>query len=256
MSVTPSHDMPPALAPAEIPFFRFPCEIAAMRTVAEVGASLVGLTRPLGFDTYVIGTVPPPDNPYPTPFVVDNLAPGFWDIYFDRNMPTHDPSWRAINLAGKAVSFQEIRDGRAGFHPTPEALAVLDLAASFGQPHGLLVPVYRAQGYRGVAALTGPGPDPTGPCRAILQFLAEHAHDRMRQLFTPHNTDNHPQLSAREVEVMVLARRGLNDEEIAVAAGITVRTVRFHFENVRRKFNARSRSEAIATAINMHMLPP
>lgn len=54
---------------------------------------------------------------------------------------------------------------------------------------------------------------------------------------------------------MVMAQRGLSDEEIAMVTGITVRTVRFHFENVRRKTHARSRSEAIATAINLHLLP-
>ncbi|MCC5968574.1 MAG: LuxR family transcriptional regulator [Pararhodobacter sp.] len=224
--------------------------------MADVGEAILRRTRPLGFDTYVVGTMPPPDDPSPTPFTVDNLAPRFWEVYLSQGMAERDPTFRAINMAGAPVSFSDIREGEGGFVPHSDELAVLELAASCGQPHGLVVPIYRAQGYRGLVALTGPGPDPVGAVRAVLRFLAEHAHDRMRQLFVPANSGNGPILSARETELMALARRGLSDEEIAVASGISVRTVRFHFDNVRRKFQARSRSEALATAINLHLLPP
>lgn len=256
MSEQLKNDIATSAASLESALFRFPCEIGAARSVGEVGEALLRRMRPLGFDTYVIGAVPPPDNPNPTPFTVDNLTHGFWDEYLERGMAERDPALRAINLVCGPVSFQQIRDGRAGFAPEPEELEVLDLAARYGQPHGLLVPVYRAQGYRGIAALTGPGPDPVGPARTILRFLGEHAHDRMRALFvTRHPALARPVLSPREIELMALALRGLNDEEIAFSAGITTRTVRFHFENVRRKFQARSRSEAIATAVNLHLLP-
>ncbi|KPQ07922.1 MAG: LuxR family transcriptional regulator, quorum sensing-dependent transcriptional regulator [Rhodobacteraceae bacterium HLUCCA12] len=238
----------------ESSLFDFPKTLAQARVVGDVGAALLRVIRPLGFDTYVIGTMPPPNDPNPTPFTVDNLKPGFWEIYMDRDMARHDPAPRAMKMASKPVSFQDIRDGRAGFTPDADALAVLDLAASFGQRHGLLVPIYRAQGYRGAAALTGPGPDPDEQTRTILRFLGEHAHDRMRQLLAPRSDTPGPVLSAREIEVLILAARGLTDEEIAAAIDIRIRTVRFHFDNARRKIGARSRSEAIATAINLHLL--
>lgn len=249
-------DIATSAAPVEAELFRFPCEIGAARSVSEVGQVLLRRILPLGFDTYVIGAVPPPGNPNPTPFTVDNLTHGFWDEYLERGMAERDPALRATSLNCGPVSFQQIRDGRAGFAPEPEELEVLDMAARYGQPHGLLVPVYRAQGYRGAVALTGPGPDPVGSVRTMLRFLAEHAHDRMRKLHVNRRPDQaRPALSPREIELMALALRGLNDEEIAFAAGIATRTVRFHFENVRRKFQARSRSEAIATAVNLHLLP-
>lgn len=255
MSVDPAHTSAPGSGPGELALFRFPCRIAALHSAAAVGEALIRLTQPLGFDTYVIGALPPPDNPYPTAFTIDNLPVGFWDIYIDRRMPERDPGLRALSLTCAPVSFRQIRDGLAGFLPSAGEREVLDLLASYGKPHGLLVPVYRAQGYRGVVSLTGPGPDPVGPQRTLLQFLAEHAHDRMRQLFTPTGADTRPLLSLREVELLALAQRGLNDAEIAEAVGISPRTVRFHFENVRRKFQARSRAEAIATAINLHLIP-
>lgn len=243
------------LTPLESALFGFPCAIAALSTTDAVGAALLRHIRPLGFDIYVIGALPPPGSPQPPPFTIDNLPEGFWDRYLAAGMAHHDPGLRALALMAAPVSFAQIRAGDAGFTPSSQELAVFELAARTGAPEGLLVPVFRAQGYRGIVALTGPGPDPTGSVRTILQFLAEHAHDRMRQLFAPPAQITGPQLTSREAELMMLAQRGLNDEEIATVTGITVRTVRFHFENVRRKVHARSRAEAIATAINLNLLP-
>lgn len=255
MSDSPDCRMKAGLTACELALFSFPCVIATLPTTAAVGAALLRHTRPLGFGTYIIGALPPPDNPLPTPFTIDNLPDGFWDRYLEAGMERHDPNLRALAVTAAPVSFAQIRAGDAGFSPAPEELAVLDMIAETCAPEGLIVPVFRAQGYRGVVALIGEGPDPKGPIRAVLRFLAEHAHDRMRQLFAPSALSPGPVLTDREAELMVLARRGLNDEEIALVTGITVRTVRFHFENVRRKFHARSRSEAIATAINLHLLP-
>ncbi len=255
MSADPALRPDIGLTPFDSALFGFPCAIASLHTTAAVGTELVRHIRPLGFDTYTIGALPPRDNPHPTPFTVDNLPAGFWDRYMSADMARHDPALRALAMTCAPVSFKQIREGKAGFAPSARELEVLDLVAELGAPEGLIVPVFRSQGYRGVVALTGPGPDPKRPIRSILQFLAEHVHDRMRQLIAPPVPADGPFLTDRESELMLLAQRGLNDEEIAVCAGITVRTVRFHFGNVRRKVRARSRAEAIATAINLNLLP-
>jgi len=256
MSHTPERRIERGSTTLDPAIFGFPCAIAALPTTRAVGMALLRQIEPLGFDTYIIGALPPPDNPHPTPFTVDNLPNGFWDRYLIEGMARHDPGLRALATMAAPVSFRQIRTGGAGFKPTPQELAVLDFAASVGAPEGLIVPVFRAQGYRGIATLAGKGPDPQGPVRTILRFLAEHAHDRMRRLFASTTTASGPILTGREVELMILAQRGLNDEEIAMVTGITVRTVRFHFENVRRKVKARSRAEAIAIAINLRLLLP
>ena len=54
---------------------------------------------------------------------------------------------------------------------------------------------------------------------------------------------------------LALARNGLTDAAIASEAGITIRTVRFHFDNIRRKLNARTRAGAVAEAVARHLLP-
>ena len=56
-------------------------------------------------------------------------------------------------------------------------------------------------------------------------------------------------LTGREVEVLLQMTRGLRNSEIARVLGIAVKTVEAHIENVLNKMGARSRTEAMAIAL-------
>lgn len=234
--------------------FCFPLEIAGMKKCRAVGDALLRAMRPFGMTTYAIGALPHPDDPYPGGFAVSNWPSEWTQTYFSGHMGEHDPFLHALQLSSAPVSPRDIREGRAGFAPSPEELAVMDAAAAIGRPNGLAVPIYGAQGYRGIGCVCGPGPDPDPRTRIVLQFLVWHAHERMRALYAADTGTETPRLSLREREVLNAARRGLSDDEIAQAAAISVRTVRFHFENARRKLEARNRTEAIATAVQLQLL--
>jgi DNA-binding CsgD family transcriptional regulator len=57
----------------------------------------------------------------------------------------------------------------------------------------------------------------------------------------PHNAD----LSAREQQVAALLLQGKSNKEIALALGISDRTVEFHLKNIYAKLHVRSRTEAV-----------
>ena len=61
-------------------------------------------------------------------------------------------------------------------------------------------------------------------------------------------------LSPREAEVLDLIARGLPNKAIALELGISEHTVKFHVGSVLGKFNAASRSEAVAIAIRHGMV--
>lgn len=235
--------------------FRFPEEIEHLGTTGAVGEALVRAMAPFGMTTYTITTFPGPQQVDPSRFLVSNWTDDWVETYFERAYIKYDPRTRAVALSGRPVSIADIRAGACGFMPSFTETQILDEAAALGRPHGLVVPVYGAQGYRGIVFLLGPGPDPGPRARAVLQFLAIHAHDRMRALSANRNSPEIAALTPREVEILTLARRGLGDDAIAQATAIAVRTVRFHFSNARNKLRARSRAEAIATAINLNLLP-
>ena len=56
-------------------------------------------------------------------------------------------------------------------------------------------------------------------------------------------------LSERETEVLVLAARGLSNDQIAEELNLAPATVKRHLANVYQKIGVRSRSEAVRTAL-------
>jgi DNA-binding NarL/FixJ family response regulator len=56
-------------------------------------------------------------------------------------------------------------------------------------------------------------------------------------------------LSARETEIIVLAARGLSNDQIARELNLAPATVKRHLANVYAKIGVRSRSEAVRTAL-------
>ncbi|MCB1388635.1 MAG: autoinducer binding domain-containing protein [Rhodobacteraceae bacterium] len=236
--------------------FDFAESVNQMSTPGAVCAELLSHTEPHGFFIYAIGAVPHPETPYPTRFMVSNWPQSWHAAYYERQFGDRDPTLRAMKGHGRPFSITDLRRGKCGFLPTSGELEMLDFAASIGSPEGFLVPIFRANGYAGFSCLSGGGPDPSPAVRARLQFLLEHAHDRLRTLAAYHDAGGAgPPLTRREIEVLSLSRRGLGDAEIARVSGISVRTVRFHFENARHKLAAHSRTEAIAIAVGRHLLP-
>ena len=62
----------------------------------------------------------------------------------------------------------------------------------------------------------------------------------------PGATDDPMALTTREVDCLRCAAQGQINREIGETLGISERTVKFHFENIFRKLDARSRGEAVA----------
>lgn len=62
-------------------------------------------------------------------------------------------------------------------------------------------------------------------------------------------------LTGRELQVLVAVARGERNKEIAVALGITERTVKAHLTNIYNKLGVDCRAAAIATAARIGLLP-
>lgn len=62
-------------------------------------------------------------------------------------------------------------------------------------------------------------------------------------------------LSARELEVLRLAARGLTNKAISTQLGISDRTVQGHLTNIYGKLEVASRTEAVTRAIQLGLLP-
>ena len=62
------------------------------------------------------------------------------------------------------------------------------------------------------------------------------------------------ELTARELEVLALMVGGLSNPEISERLGVTLSTVKFHVSNILSKLGAGSRVEAVALALQHHLV--
>lgn len=224
------------------------------RTPQEVGVVLAGALAGFGLRNYAIGGMPTPENRNPTRFMVHNWPEEWTRVYYERNFGAVDPVPRAAMTCAMPLTVGELRAGKAGFLPGPETADYFSTADAVVGGKGLIVPIAGPQGYHGIAVLGGLREDFSCEERAALHMLALYAHCRMLDLLGAGRAAQGPQLSQREVEVLRLARQGLADEAMAQSLGISTRTVRFHFENARRKLGSKTRAEALITAIGLHLL--
>ena len=72
--------------------------------------------------------------------------------------------------------------------------------------------------------------------------------------FTP--PESRPQLTKRELEVLMCLPTRLSTVEIATRLQISPNTVKTHVKNIYKKLDAGSRNEAILNAARLHLLSP
>jgi NarL family two-component system response regulator LiaR len=84
--------------------------------------------------------------------------------------------------------------------------------------------------------------------------LAPEATQALVHSITEAETPGHD-LTAREKEVLLLIIEGLNNHEIAGRLVIGLSTVKFHVSSILSKLNVSSRAEAVAVALQHHLVP-
>ncbi|PKR49046.1 hypothetical protein COO20_23065 [Thalassospira marina] len=97
--------------------------------------------------------------------------------------------------------------------------------------------------------------------------MAAHAvHQRCQELdpqltrtdvhLAPHKITHYPELSPRERECLLWLCKGMRNDAIADRMGITRVTVEMHMRNCRQKLGARTREQAVVTAIKQGFITP
>jgi LuxR family maltose regulon positive regulatory protein len=133
------------------------------------------------------------------------------------------------------------------------ALAALEQAVSLAEPGGY-VRIFADEGlplarliYEAVAR--GISPEYTGRLLAAFPALesAPTSHQLSEEMVEP--------LSERELEVLRLVAEGLSNREIAQQLFISLRTVKWHTSNIYGKLGVKNRTQAIAKARVLGILP-
>jgi ATP/maltotriose-dependent transcriptional regulator MalT len=135
----------------------------------------------------------------------------------------------------------------------------LDDAQRFGIASGVCMPLRDASGTRVIVALNSAIPVMDHRRRESMSrvignvvVLAHYFHELFMKSVVraglPSRVTGMP-LSARELQCLGLAARGMTSNDIAYKLGICTRTVQYHFDSIRSKLAAANRQEAVARAI-------
>jgi DNA-binding NarL/FixJ family response regulator len=84
--------------------------------------------------------------------------------------------------------------------------------------------------------------------------LLRHIREGQTGSASDSHQDNDKSLTSREIEVLRLLARGLQNKEISAELGVSVRTVKFHVTNILSKLNAGNRTEALSIAAQQGLI--
>jgi DNA-binding NarL/FixJ family response regulator len=76
-----------------------------------------------------------------------------------------------------------------------------------------------------------------------LTAKAQERYDRVREAMLAVLSEPSAKLTQRERQVRELAKKGLQDKEVAAKLGVSPRTVKFHMSSILRKLELQSRRE-------------
>ena len=226
---------------------------------ATTGATLIDtvsqILRRIGFETFVHASLLHSDTADPKIVLVTNMSRE-WVArcgrgnYFETDPCIGSCLRHATPVLWDSKTYQLNSD------------AFLSDAARYGLRSGIALPVSSATGESAMFSVCSPSltlPDGQDLQLAIgrTYIFASYFHERfihqLREQGRAVNTGS-PKVTRREREVLELAAHGQSSKRIAYQLGISESTANFHIASIKRKFKARTRSQAIAQAVQTGLI--
>lgn len=229
-----------------------------MERVGDLLDLVAARTAPLGYSVFAIGA--PHRNGDFAGYFYATWPEDWIETYIAEGLTEHDPMQAAARVNLLPFRWSDMMAGRAGIVPTAENHRAYATGVARGYVEGVCVPIHGPGAYLALASYAGRAPDTSDAAMADLHLLTLHAHVRLATLHArqpaalAEETDT--TLSAREVAALACVFAGLTDAGVGQKLGVSERTARFHIDNARRKLGAKTRAQAVATALALGLLAP
>jgi DNA-binding CsgD family transcriptional regulator len=167
----------------------------------------------------------------------------------EKNFGSHSP---VLPYARRSVTPFTWIEASEATTMTSAQQKVWDTALEWGWSNGFVVPIHGPNGYFCYIGMASQERDLnlSAERRAHLYLKAMLAHERCYTLSEISESDVEGLgLTPRELECMRWVAAGKTDWEIGVILTISCSTARFHVERARKKLNARTRPQAVATLV-------
>lgn len=188
-------------------------------------------------------------------------APGFIEKFLARNLTGRSPSimrarFELLPFAWTSDEAMPDVEMQAG------AQEVLNAMSGAGVTGAIVAPVRMPRGRLGTVGWLGRADAAT--LKAVLRehgpallAIAYYFFERLRSQYDlPTVDEDRARLTPREVEFLRAAAGGYSDVEVARMTGLSPHTIRFHHRRAAEKLGARSRTAAVALAIQLGLLGP
>jgi DNA-binding CsgD family transcriptional regulator len=230
--------------------------IARAASLVELAGEIAKVARHLGFAHYLYGArilLPNGDN---LQYIYSGYPEAWMAAYQSNGYIRIDP---IVDHCFCQNSNVPLLWTEAVFD-TPERKAFWEHAQAHGVASGLSVPI---RGSRGEVALFSAA-NPEQGLDAIdhqvhtagtMYLLGSYVHEAIRHLvYAPEQIDIHsPELTPRETECLKWWVAGKSAWEIGQILSLSERTIRFHLDNVKRKFGANGKTGVIAKALQLRI---
>jgi DNA-binding CsgD family transcriptional regulator len=111
---------------------------------------------------------------------------------------------------------------------------------------GFVVPVFENATLQSLFVFVGERPMIGDATLPLLQSVAFAVHARLKDIKDNVPVDAKAEITTREAQCLHWLEEGHSDEEIASILGISKRTVRFHLDNLKKKFGVTRRTQVLA----------
>ncbi|MDG3444560.1 helix-turn-helix transcriptional regulator [Nitrospirillum amazonense] len=231
------------------------------RTFSQIASNL-GFSAASYVDTRPTGIQNQPEL-----FVRSTARPDFVDTYLGNSLGQHDPLMLACRRSAKPMTWADVPEFQAAQLAKSrraiddKGVGVMVMAADHGYTQGYVIPAHTL------------GPDGSLVSAVVSMFWSDKPeemltpgcippwfrhialtfHERIADLRLGNKPDL-PKLTSREQECLRWAATGKTVSETAEILGVTARTITFHIDGACQKFNAYSKIQCVARAIQSGLI--
>lgn len=222
-------------------------ELQAVESLEELGATISGVSRSIGFDGFTFIHL----NPNKGMFSLEQRPVEWMDRYDREGYAPKDPL--VIQAVRSRVPFSW-REREKAF--TQEQRRIMAEAQEFGLSDGYMIPIQTAM-----------------PERAFLNFFSSRQAD-VKEILRAYRTDldifalmvysaylhkvenkvKSINLTVRERECLLWAARGKTVGETATILGVSANTIKAHIKHAAHKLNAVNKTHAVVRAIYLQLI--
>lgn len=221
--------------------------LANCTTLEDVGDLFRGTIAKEGYSSSACRVIVPAGKAPHIRVLFRNWPQDWIRLTEEKNFRIHNPVLDAALRRIDPFTWVEISNESK---KTATEREIWDTASEWGWINGFVVPVHGPGGYFSCVSMASKEPnlDLGAERRAYLYLIALLAHERCYVLDEGFREGNElPTLSERELECMRWVAAGKSDWEIGMILTISASTVRFHVERARKKLDAVTRPQAVAT---------